>query len=168
MVFMWVKVLINRRPSSAEANLTPPSDAVGAPAPSRVQVSFIELPRIPGRHDTIKRDFFDPAGWRGFRKDGDTRGSGAVSEVDLGLLHDRDQSATLLAGKLKLEAVVLSKTPQAFINDTLLPVGGRSHVTVGGTSYEFEVVRIQESTVVVDCGGRHMTLKLEESHQPKG
>jgi hypothetical protein len=66
------------------------------------------------------------------------------------------------AQKLKLEAVLWNENPRAFINDRLLGLGDRVTVKEGTTSFEFEVLRIHENSVLVGCAGTQLTLKLAQ------
>jgi len=63
---------------------------------------------------------------------------------------------------LKLDAVFLRENPQAFLNDQLLSVGGKLTVQVGAASYEFEVLQIYMDSVLVECQGIQLRLKLAQ------
>jgi hypothetical protein len=64
VVFMWARVPGGKTPKSAEATLEQRvviSDA-SAPSPG-LKVTFIELPKVAGRNDSITRDFFASDDW---------------------------------------------------------------------------------------------------------
>ena len=65
-----------------------------------------------------------------------------------------------VARTLKLEAVLWSESPQAFLNDQLLSVGSKLTVKDGTASYEFEVLQIYMDSVLVECDDMQLTLKL--------
>ena len=65
-----------------------------------------------------------------------------------------------IAKKLKLNAIGLGENPQAFINDKLLNVGDKLPVRDGTSTYECEVIRIEENIVLIRCGETEIQLKL--------
>jgi len=64
---------------------------------------------------------------------------------------------------LKLEAVLWSESPRAFLNDQLLSVGSKLTVKDGTASYEFEVLQIYMDSVLVGCDDMQLTLPLAQS-----
>jgi hypothetical protein len=159
MVFMWVRVLTRKSPGSVEA-ATGVRHASGEPTEQdrQLHISFVELPKTPGRNDMLTRDFFDPEGWRHFR-DSKGRSPGAV-QVNIVSKNGSDQIARRVAAKLRLIAIWTGNNPQAFINDTSLSVGEKLTVKEGGNTYECEVMAIEESTVYLRCGEARIELKL--------
>lgn len=158
MAIMWVRVLGRNTPASAKATLTAQQENLNDQANSQLKISFIELPKIPGRNDEITRDFFDSDGWRAFIKKAENlTGSGEVSVVS------KDGSEEVLikvAGKLRLEAIVLGESPQAFINGKLMSVGDRLPIRDGIDMYECKVVRIEENMVFIRYREVEITLRL--------
>jgi len=65
-----------------------------------------------------------------------------------------------VADNLKLEAIVSSEDPLAFINDKVLRVGDKLFVGDEIESYECEVVEIKENIVVIKCRESTITLKM--------
>ena len=61
---------------------------------------------------------------------------------------------------MKLEAIVSSDDPLAFINDKVLRAGDKLFVGNGIESYECEVVEIKENIVVIRCRESMITLKM--------
>jgi hypothetical protein len=159
MVFMWVRVLMRKSPGSVEA-ATGARQVSGEPTEqdSEVQISFVELPKTPGRNDMLTRDFFDPEGWRHFR-DSQGRSPGAV-QVNIVSKNGSDQMARRIAAKLRLIAIWTQDNPQAFINDTSLSAGEKLTVKDGDNTYECEVTAIEENTVHLRCGEAEIELKL--------
>jgi len=160
MLFMWVRVLVGHRPAAAAASPRPPAATVVPRPPARVQRH--ELPRIPGRHDTLARDFFtmkDPAC---FGRNPARHSAGTETEVPVGSTENAAEVIQRVARTMKLEAVSWSESPQIFINDRLLSVGDRFLVKGDTQSYEFEVWQIYVDSVRVRCQGVQLTLRLAQ------
>jgi len=161
MAFMWIRVLTRRAPQAAEAGLLAGQMDVETQSEPELKISFIELPQAAGRNDVIARDFFDSDGWQDF-VDGQGRKSAGVEEVDI-ISKDGDiEVIRKVAERLKLEAIVSSENPLAFINDKVLRVGGKLLIGDGVDKYECEVVEIKENTVVMRCRESRITLKLTQ------
>jgi len=161
MAFMWIRVLTKRAPKAAEAGLLAEQMDVETQSEPELKISFIELPQAAGRNDVITRDFFDSDGWQDF-VDREERKSTGVEEVDI-ISKDGDKEVIRkVAEKLKLEAIVSSENPLAFINDKVLRVGDKLLIGDGVDKYECEVVEIKENTVVMRCRESRITLKLTQ------
>jgi hypothetical protein len=160
MVLMWVRVLSNDKPEAAAGAATAQPADETEPSGTRVTVSYVELPSVPGRHDVIARDFFRSNAWRlGGGTDQLTSTSGTeVSDIAAG---GDAEGIALLAEKLTLEAIVWGETPRAFINGQLVSVGDTLVVKDAGRSYQCEVVAIQEKKVSIECGTISIKLELE-------
>jgi len=161
MAFMWVRVLIRKTPEVAEAaTMTDELNVTGQLNPE-LKVSFIELPKVAGRNDLITRDFFASDGWQHFvgRQE---QNLARIEEVNIVSKDGREEVIRKVAEKLKLEAIVLSKNPRAFINDKVLAVGDKLLIDDGADTYECEVVEIKKNTVVVRCREAKITLKLTQ------
>ncbi len=162
MLFMWVRVFLGHRPAAAEAASQPPqTDTAVSPPPVKMQ--RLELPRIPGRHDAVSRDFFtmkDPAS---FGRNPARRKAGTDTEVPVASTENVEEVIQRVARTMKLEAVSWSESPRIFINDQLLGVGDRFLVKGGTQSYDFEVLQIYADAVLVKCNGVQLTLKLAQS-----
>ena len=163
MAVMWVRVLIGHRPGSAAAAMdggqaTPARQK--EPAGSRIRV--VELPKVSGRNDSIHRDCFNMQDRTPFRQSAAVPGTGADTEVQV-VSSNRDQEVVQqVAQMLKLEAVVRSDSPWAFVNDRMLRIGDTFTVERGADLLEFEVLRIHEDSVLVECKGIQLTLKLAQ------
>ena len=159
MVFMWARVLATKTPETAEA--APRQEDVDPDISGsnlELKISFIELPKVPGRNDALTRDFFAADGWQDF-----IDGVGGNKEVSVVEGDGSDEIVRRVVEKLKLEAIGMGKNPQAFINDELLAVGDKLLVRDGVDTYECEVVGIEEETVFIRCGEAEITLKLTQA-----
>ena len=161
MAFMWIKVLTKTSPKAAEAELIAELIMETQSEPE-LEVSFIELPRVAGRNDMVTRDFFASDGWQNF-VGGRGPKSVAVEEIDIVSKND-DQEVIRrkVADNLKLEAIVSSEDPLAFINDKVLRAGDIMFVHDGIESYECEVVEIKENMVIIRCMEAMITLKMTQ------
>ena len=65
-----------------------------------------------------------------------------------------------VAKKLKLEATIVGTNPLAFVNGHVRHVGDKMLVKDGTQTYECEVVKIEDNTVVIKCSEAEITLKL--------
>ncbi len=161
MIFMWLKVLTRTSPKAAEAGLVAELIDVQNQSEPEMKISFIELPNIAGRNDLIARDFFASNGWQDF-VDGQGRKSAGVEKIDIVSKDDDQEVIQKVADNLRLEAIVSSEDPLAFINDKVLRVGDKLFVGDGIESYECEVVEIKENIVVMKCRESLITLKLTQ------
>ncbi|MHC4475329.1 MAG: hypothetical protein ACYTEL_06780 [Planctomycetota bacterium] len=159
MAIMWVRVLTRQGPDSAGAAPgQSQADVGGSGEDSQLQISFVELPKTPGRNDVLSRDFFDCQRWRHFRdaRSGDL-GAGQVNVVSQ---NGSDQIMRQIAAKLKLLAISTESNPYAYINDRLLAVGDKLPVKEGDNTYEFEVTVIEANAVHLRCRDSEIRLEL--------
>jgi hypothetical protein len=161
MAFMWIRVLTRKAPQAAKAGLLAGQMNVETQSESELKISFIELPQAAGRNDVITRDFFDSDGWQDF-VDGKGRKSAGAEEVDIVSKNGDQEVIRKVAEKLRLEAIVSSENPLAFINDKVLRVGDKLLIGDGVDKYECEVVEIKENKVVMRCRESRITLKLTQ------
>ena len=164
MAIMWVRVLTNNGPETAEAVLTAEQLIVEDTSVQKLNVAFIKLPQVIGRNDVITRDFFTSNDWRHFK--GDKKHNLAViEEVNVVSKNGNEEVIRKVAEKLKLEAiVVLSNKPRAFINNKVISVGDKVLIREGIDTYECEVIEIKEkeNIVVIKCREAEVTLKLTQ------
>jgi len=158
MVFLWVRVLTRNTPEVAEATPTAEQLGIENPSDAAPNVSFVELPKVAGRNDGVTRDFFACDGWRHFT--GGRQKFADIEEVNMLSQNGSEEAIKQVAEKLRLEAIVLSSNPRAFINNRVLSVGDRMLVDDGNEKYECEVVSIEENTVMIKCREAEITLKL--------
>lgn len=161
MLFMWVRVFVGHGPAAATA--APPSASVQSVShKGPVQVKFVELPRLPGRHDTIKEDFFTTKDRAYFRRSAAGRNARTDQEVPVVSSSYAQEVIQRLTPTVKLEAVLWSESPRAFINDQLLSVGNKLTVKIGTEVFEVEVLQIYVDSVRVGCDGIQLTLGLAQ------
>ena len=165
MVFMWIRVL-TRKPKTAGANNSVPvvnntsMNNTSSSASPVVNVSFVELPRIKGRHDVLSRDFFSSNNWRSFNGDRGT-GSGQFKvKVSAG-----DEIARRIATKLMVETIWIGSERQVVINDNLLSIGDKIKVKQGEEVYECEVVEIEDDRVLITFGESKIELSLIRTNE---
>lgn len=158
MVFMWIKVFVKNEPEAAQA-VVPVEDLKGG-SKSKLEILFKELPEVSGRNDVITGDFFDSDSWNTFI-DVETN-SVDIDEVDVNS-GVSEELAIRIGEKLRLQAIVMGDTPQAFINGKLLSVGDKLLVSNNGIPYECEVVEIDKERVFLRCGKIQITLKLTQA-----
>jgi len=161
MLFMWLKVLTRTSPEAARADLIARLIEEQNQLEPETKISFKELPYVEGRNDLIVRDFFASNGWKAFI-DGKGRKSVGIEEIDILSKDDDQEVIKKVAENLKLEAIVSSVDPMAFINDKILRVADQFFVSDGIESYECEVVEIKENTVVIKCRESKITLKMTQ------
>ena len=161
MLLMWVRVFIGHRPAAAAAAPPPSTETLPRQAPA--QVKLIELPKLPGRHDSLERDFFTISERSSFRRNAAGRQAGTEKEVPVVSLDDPHEVAQRIAKMLKLKAVSWSESPRALINDQLLRVGSRLTVKDGTETWEFEVLQIYVDSVLVGGKDIQLTLPLAQS-----
>jgi len=162
MAFMTVRVLIRRIPQAAEATSVTKEMNVEGKSNPELKISFIELPEVAGRNDVITRDFFTSDSRQDF-VDEELKKSAGTEDVHIVSKDGNVEVIRKIAEQLKLQAIVSSKNPQAFINDKLLSVGDKLFVGEGANRHECEVVEIRRDTVVVSCIEAEITLKLTQA-----
>jgi len=161
ILFMWGRVFIGHRPAAAAA--APPPTQTGSVQPKGpVKVKLVELPKPSGRHESIERDFFSTKDGTFLRRNSAGRNTGTDREVPVASSNYAQEVIQRLARTMKLEAVLWSESPRAFINDQLLSVGGKFAVKDGAAVFEFEVLQIYVDSVLVGCDDIQLTLELAQ------
>ena len=97
-----------------------------------------------------------------FRQSAAAPDTGASTEVQVVSLNRDQEVVQQVAQTLRLEGVVRSGSPLAFVNDRMLGIGDKLTVDHDGGRLEFEVLRIHEDAVLVECNGTQLTLKLAQ------
>ena len=162
MVGMWVRVLIRQEPGAA-AGAGPQQRQVPSAQPGRsTRITPVELPKTPGRHDVIGRNFFSLHDSAYFQSLVALPSGGTDSEVRVASPDDAHEVIQRVAQTLRLEAVYWSESeePRAFINNQLLAQGRTLTVESVAGSFVFDVVKISENSVLVSCQDVQVTLKL--------
>ena len=160
MAFMWVKVLTGKKPQAANANPTTGQTENATRLDSVGNISYIDLPDVEGRNDSIKRDIFAADGWKSFA--GKNESVVLTREVNVVPGDVSESVMKRIAENLKLEAFVMGNKPLAYINDRILSVGDSLSVTDGTNTFECEVVLIENNSVVMRCGKAEVILKLKK------
>lgn len=160
MAFMWVRVLTKKAPEAAGAEIIADPANTSEPTKPELQISFIELPKVAGRHDVINRDVFASENWRHFLER--QRKRNGFEEVNILSQDVNEEVIRRLVEKLELSAVMVSDNPSAFINGDVIEVGEKIVIEAGTEKYECEVVTIEENTVVLKCKEAEIILKLEK------
>jgi len=161
MAFMWFRVLTNESPEAAEGALVTDELNMEGALEQELKISFVELPQVAGRNDVIARDFFASNGWRQF-DGGKGRNLAVIEEVNIVSKDGNEEVIRKVAKKLKLEAIVLSTNPRAYINNKVMSVGDRVLIVEGVDTYECEIVAIEENTVVMKCREAEITLRITQ------
>lgn len=164
MAIMWIRVLTNKGPETAEAAFVVEQVNVEDMSAQESNVSFIKLPQVAGRNDVITRDFFASNDWQHFKGE-KGRNLAVIEEVNIVSKNGNEEVIRKVAEKLKLEAiVVLSNKPRAFINNKVISMGDKVLIREGIDAYECEVIEIKEkeNIVVIKCGEAEVTLKLTQ------
>ncbi|MBN2590245.1 MAG: hypothetical protein JXA96_10320 [Sedimentisphaerales bacterium] len=163
MVFMWIKVLSGKKPESANAGISSGQMEKKVHLDSEASISYVDLPEIEGRNDTIKRDIFASNGWNAFAN----KNEGVVVTREVNVVPGDVTESVIrkIAENLKLEAFIMGNNPRAYINDKILSVGDSLPVTDGTNKYECEVVLIENNSVVMRCGKAEVILKLKKVNE---
>jgi hypothetical protein len=159
MAFMWIRVFTRPEPAAAGAA---PARTGSVQRHTPVKVKRIELPKSPERHGALQRDFFAAKDGTYFRPKAVAQNTGTDKEVPVASANRVQEVIHRVAQTLKLEAVLWSESPQAFINDQLLSVGSKLTVKDGAAAFEFEVLQIHVDSVLVKCNDTQLTLKLAQ------
>jgi len=156
MTFMWIRLFFGNTVQKADAveKKAEQTQQISEVKNSDVKINFVGLPRIKGRNDVLKRDFF-AIGEKGL---GDSKQEGIKPVIKA---DNRDWMGKI-ADKISLEMVVMGERPRAYINDKLLGVGDMLTVRDEQQEYECEIIRIDEMEVTIKCGEGQVTLTLAQ------
>jgi hypothetical protein len=167
MGFMWIRVLTRKAPQSAAgATIEAEPSSARKPANKEVEITFTELPKVAGRNDGITRDFFDAGNWESFIDR--QRKRNGIEEVNIYSKDGNDEVVRKVAGKLKLEAIMVSEKPRAYINGEVVEVGDKMVIGDGPDKIECDVVSIEENSVVIKCRQAEIILKLVRESKTDG
>ncbi len=158
MAFMWMRLLFSNKSPDTAAGGTPPGP-VGTqtrnnttkPAP---ELTYIELPFVPGRHDVLANNVFRPRTWQAFKTVDDTQntGSGGPDGDRYALTAEDIRNIT---GRITLDGIIAeqgTRTPEAFINGKLVSVGSKVAVEYNKRSVELTVTEIYRNKVMLRVG----------------
>jgi hypothetical protein len=166
MVFMWAKVFLKSGAAGAQAGVG--DQATKAERVGReLNVSYVELPTVVGRNDSITRDSFDSQQWMEFGKARQANQPGGAEEVNAVSPDGMEDVAARIVAQFQLQAVWVGKTPQASINNKLVLVGDKLQGQYGSQTLECEVTRIEEDRVFLGCSGNQVELRLDRGIKKK-
>ncbi|MBN2137286.1 MAG: hypothetical protein JW720_05740 [Sedimentisphaerales bacterium] len=168
MIVMWVKVFTNKGPQKAPAAPPVPQTNTQKQIDEEIKVSYVDLPEIEGRNDSINRDFFASDNWQHFELFGEADTTVDIQDVSSTPNDNSKKVVAIIAQHLRLQAVGMDQKPQAFINDKLMSAGDKLVVTDGTQEYECEVVEIEDSSVTVRCREAEIVLKLVQGAEGDG
>ena len=162
MAFMWARVLLSNKVGNEAVASTIDNAAVESEKESIDQftIEYIQLPVIPGRNDILTRDFFASNNFRSFEFDPEkagTRTTGNTTKVGGSFNIERVVEA------IKIDAIIAGETSgtgEVFIDNKLLSQGSKLQMTHNGRSYEFEVVEIHETKVVLKCQDQLVNIEM--------
>ena len=160
MVFMWARVLTRTAPSAAEGAIISDLPEQGSNSKLMSRISYIELPKVVGRHDLITRNFFTSNGWQAF--EGKKTNIVSIEEVNLIPGDGNEKAIRKVVEMIKLEAIVIGENAKAFINDKVLSAGDKLSLSDGIDRFECEVVVIEEDAVIIRCREAEVKLKLRQ------
>ena len=155
MAVMWIKALGNKGPKTAHAgDIMQTTGQADGQSGSQTKTTFIELPKVDGRHDVLERDFFVM----------DETALTSSEEVSI-VSGDGDSVIRRIAEKLRLEAICLGQRPEAFINDKLVTKGDTLPVTDGDETYQCQIVEIEENSVILKFKQTQIELKFKHENE---
>jgi hypothetical protein len=159
MAIMWVRVLAKKNGSSAGQTPLAIQAAVAEEAAPKIQVTYVELPQVKGRNDTLTRDIFSGSRWEGL---GAVANGAKQPNEKIKSGHEKlsDTITEMIGKELKLDAILSGKNPQAYVGGMLVSPGGKLTVNHEGEKYEFKAVAMNENEVVLECKGVQVRLSM--------
>lgn len=157
MTLLWIRVLTKKAPEAAGAEIAAEPLKTKEQLNPEFKISFIELPKVAGRNDVINRDVFASENWRHFIE----KQSG-IGEVNVLSQNGNEEAIRKMAEKLNVEAIMISGSPRAYVNGTLIEMGDKMLIGEGMNKFVVDVVAIEENTVVIKCKEAKIRLKLEQ------
>ncbi len=153
MAFMWLRLLLsNKSPDTvagADVATINTQDKVNT-TKSSPELTYIELPFVPGRHDELANDIFRPGNWQAFKTSDDVS---SVLDRDKGALTAED--IRKIDSLVTLEGIIAEgggQAREAFINGKLVSVGSKVAVEYDKRSVELTVTEIYRNKVVLSVG----------------
>ena len=169
MALMWVRVLV-RSKSDAKAAQTE-SALVNAHSDKqnkqpKIKLSYIELPVVKGRNDSLTRDIFRAQNWKAFSSvtdpdpaTGENTGEGP-DKYDIYKTRIRQ-----IAKTMTLDLISIGRNgrgSQALIENKLVSVGSKLAVKYNKQTYEFVVTKIKQNEVVLKWENFSITLTMAQ------
>lgn len=169
MALMWLKLVLSNRgdnQATVDAAVTLEADMAAEDMKSQSTISYIELPVIEGRNDTLKRDLFMTSNWSSFKAL-----KGAVGKVSVGSGNDSGGAITeddiaKIESIIKLDGIIASQssaTREAFIENKLVSIGSKVAVTYNNRVLELEVTEIDRNKVVLTWKNFRLEVKMPQA-----
>ncbi|MDO8303427.1 MAG: hypothetical protein Q7T18_09310 [Sedimentisphaerales bacterium] len=159
MAVMWGRIFFKKDgvPAAATAMAIQAAAVEETPSQPKVKMTYVELPQVKGRNDTLARDVFAAGGWQGLVA---VANNAPQSTHRVKSSHEQlsDRVNEMIGKELRLDAILSGKNPQAYVGGTLVSPGGKLIVKQEGENYEFRVVAIRENEVVLVCKGVQVKL----------
>ena len=157
MVFMWIRVFLNKGKTVKAANASTTNQPVDQAGKKEVKLIRTELEFVKGRHDALTHNMFA-------QKKRSMEKSSSVT-VEAGAVDLQAQKNTIsdLASGLKLDAIIMDPgnlRNQVFINGKLLTAGDVLKVEFEDDVYELKVMEIFHNKVVLKWKDLTVSLKM--------
>ena len=157
MVFMWIRVFLNKGKTVKAANASTTNQPVDQAGKKEVKLIRTELEFVKGRHDALTHNMFA-------QKKRSMEKSSSVT-VEAGAVDLQAQKNTIsdLASGLKLDAIIMDPgnlRNQVFINGKLLTAGDVLKVEFEDDVYELKVMDIFHNKVVLKWKDLTVSLKM--------
>ncbi len=168
MALMWVRLLLfNKTPDTAAGGTSP--GPVGAQAATTTtkpvpELTYSELPFVPGRHDVLANDIFRSGAWQlGKLDDTQNAGAGGPDGDEYALTASDIRNIT---GRITLDGIIAergARTPEAFVNGKLVSVGSKVAVEYNKRSVELTVTEIHRNKVVLRVGEQEINIMIVQT-----
>jgi len=168
MTFMWVKVLLAEKAKKAEdislSRLAAQNQSQELVEKPRINVSYVEIPVVPGRNDVLTKDIFTSQNWTAFKWSNDKNSENVEilpQDDDGRLVHEKN--VRQIAESVTVDAISTDHygRVQAFIRDDVVSFGSKLKIEHNGCVYEFIVTEIKQDKVVL--GWKNCTVTLQMS-----
>ena len=170
MVFMWIRVFMPEKTTSVHGATatTPDSNYEQNNNTAKIKLSYVELPILSGRNDTITRDVFSSEGWSPFGDASSVDDDNSNTNVDIESQNKNSpekHKANLrqIAEKIKLDAILTTDNKQqasALIEDKLVTVGSEVPIEYNSFKYIFTVTEINKTSVILNWENFNITVKM--------
>lgn len=169
MALMWLKLVLSNRgdnQATVDAATSSNVDLTAGDLKSQSTISYVELPFVEGRNDTLKRDVFMTANWSAFKSL-----NGAVIQGGNGSGNDSERAITdddiaKIEGIIKLDGIIASQssaTREAFIENKLVSIGSKVAVTYNNRVLELVVTEIHKNKVVLRWEDFKLNVKMPQA-----
>lgn len=168
MIFMWVRVILSSRVGNDVSAADAETQAVienTQQSIEEIKIDYIELDVIAGRNDKLSRNFFDADNFNAFPLDPDGGYVGGSKSQKTNISQDQSRIIDQIAQTMKVDAIIVedaSGKGEVFIEERLLSNGSTFEVEHKGRIYEFEVMEVFESKVVLKWEDVTVTINMSQ------